>query len=150
MRRRNRWMAILLVVAGLQLLACTRTPTDAASKTEPAKVERLEGGNLIRVRLSAKAAERLGIRTAPVRDEEGARKSGTPRKVIPYSAMLYDPDGRTWTYANPEPLIFVRRHIKIDSIRGDLAVLSEGPPSGTPVVTVGAAELFGIEFGVGK
>ena len=34
-------------------------------------------------------------------------------------------------------------------IDGDLAVLSHGPPSGTEVVTVGAAELFGAEFGIG-
>ena len=29
---------------------------------------------------------------------------------------------------------------------GDLTVLSHGPPSGAAVVTVGAAELLGIEF----
>jgi hypothetical protein len=35
-------------------------------------------------------------------------------------------------------------------IDGDLAVLPEGPLSSTEVVTVGAAELFGTEFGAGK
>lgn len=35
-------------------------------------------------------------------------------------------------------------------IDGDLAVLSHVPPAGTQIVTVGAAELFGTEFGVGK
>jgi hypothetical protein len=30
-----------------------------------------------------------------------------------------------------------------------VAVLSSGPPVGTRIVTVGVAELFGTEFGVG-
>ena len=34
-------------------------------------------------------------------------------------------------------------------IDGDVAVLSSGPPVGTRIVTVGVAELFGTEFGVG-
>jgi hypothetical protein len=33
---------------------------------------------------------------------------------------------------------------------GESAVLDQGPPTGTRVVTAGAAELFGTEFGVGK
>ena len=32
---------------------------------------------------------------------------------------------------------------------GDYAVLSDGPAAGTPVVSVGVAELFGAEFDVG-
>ena len=73
----------------------------------------------------------------------------TPRKVIPYAALLYDADGSSWTYTNPEPLVFVRHRVSVDHIVNDLAVLSEGPPSGTPVVTVGASELFGAEFRIG-
>ena len=150
MRHRERWMVVALVAAGSQLLPCPQAAADTARKGEPATVERIEGGNRVRVRLSEKAAERLGIRTATVRDEEGAGKRATPRKVIPYSALLYDPDGRVWTYTNPEPLTFVRERVAVDFIRGDLAVLSRGPRSGTAVVTIGAAELFGIEFGIGK
>jgi len=33
---------------------------------------------------------------------------------------------------------------------GTMAVLDHGPAPGTRVVTAGAAELFGTEFGVGK
>jgi hypothetical protein len=33
---------------------------------------------------------------------------------------------------------------------GETAVLNEGPAPNTSVVTVGGAELLGIEFGVGK
>lgn len=76
--------------------------------------------------------------------------SGAQRKVIPYSAVIYDLRGETWVYTNPEPLVFVRHAIHVDYIEGDLAVLLEGPPAGTKVATVGVAELFGTEFGVGK
>ncbi len=76
--------------------------------------------------------------------------SGEPRKTIPYGAVLYDPTGKTWVYTNPSELVFVREPIQIQTIAGDDVILSEGPPSGAPVVTVGAAELYGTEFGVGK
>lgn len=71
--------------------------------------------------------------------------SGKPQKVIPYAAVLYDPRGNTWTYTNPEPLVFVRHSIDVEFIEGDRAVLREGPPIGATVVTAGAAELFGVE-----
>ena len=67
------------------------------------------------------------------------------KKVVPYSAVYYDATGNTWVYVNPEPLVFERQKIVIDHIMGDLAVLSDGQPSGTTVVTVGAALLYGAE-----
>jgi len=75
---------------------------------------------------------------------------GEKRKVVPYSAVLYDVHGETWVYTNPEPLVFVRRKVDVDYIEGDVAVLEDGPRSGTAVVTVGAALLFGTELGFGK
>ena len=71
-------------------------------------------------------------------------------KVVPYAAVLYYAGGNTWAYTTPQPLTFVRQAIHIDYIEGDLAVLADGPPSGTEVVIVGAAELFGAETGIGK
>lgn len=75
--------------------------------------------------------------------------AGTERLVVPYSAVVYDPIGQTWTYTNPEPLVFVRSPISIVFIDGGEAILSDGPPPGTEVVIVGSAELFGVESGVG-
>ena len=49
----------------------------------------------------------------------------------------------------PEPLTFVRHRVVIDKIDRGLAVLQDGPAVGTKVVTVGAAELYGAESGVG-
>jgi hypothetical protein len=76
--------------------------------------------------------------------------SGAQRKIIPYGAVLYDAHGDTWTYTSPEAMVFVRHAIAIDYIEGDLAILTDGPATGTLVVTSGAAELYGAEFGVGK
>ena len=76
--------------------------------------------------------------------------SGTQRMVVPYSAVIYDLQGATWVYVSPEPLVFVREPVTIDYIQGDLAVLSDGPPVGTEVATVGVAELYGADTGVGK
>jgi len=75
--------------------------------------------------------------------------NGTLRMIVPYSAVLYDVHGETWVYTNPAPLTFVRHLINVDYIEGDQAILLEGPPAGTSIVTVGVAELFGLEFGIG-
>jgi hypothetical protein len=85
-----------------------------------------------------------------VRVELTLQGSGTQRPVAPYAAVIYGLQGDTWLYTNPEPLTFVREPVTIDYIDGDLAILAEGPPAGTVVVTAGAAELYGTEFGVGK
>ena len=67
------------------------------------------------------------------------------RKVIPYGAILYDTKGQTWTFTNPEPLVFIRHSVTVERISGDKVILTEGPPVGTTVVTVGSAELMGAE-----
>ena len=120
-----------------------------SSHIEPATIASVEGTELYRVTLTEEAAERLGIQTAPVSHAEG-EGSGTQRTVIPFSAVVYETDGDTWTYTSPEPLVFVRHRITVESVDGDMAVLSDGPPLGTEVVTVGAALLLGVESGVGQ
>ena len=72
------------------------------------------------------------------------------RSVVPYNAVIYDLEGDTWVYTSPAPLTFVRHHVKVDYIDDDTAILTEAPPVGTKVVSVGVAELFGAEFGIGK
>ena len=149
MKRSNRWIfLVLIIIVALLLYMRTQTP-DTPVKSEPAKVESIPGSNFKRVTLTAKAASRLGIQTVPVREEKVVR-SGRVQKVIPYASIIYGLHGETWTYTNPEPLVFVRNSITIDYIDADLAVLTEGPPPETLVVTVGVAELYGTETGVGK
>jgi hypothetical protein len=62
--------------------------------------------------------------------------------------VLYDADGRTYTYTSPKPLVFVRHPIRVIRIQGARALLSSGPPAGTRVVTVGSQELYGSEYDV--
>ena len=76
--------------------------------------------------------------------------SGTERKIVPFAALLYDVNGKTWVYTNPESLTFVRAPVTVDYIEDDLVFLSEGPPVGTEVVTVGGSLLYGAETGVSK
>ena len=87
---------------------------------------------------SLQAGQSVGVRLV----EPG---SNTPKKVVPYSAILYDLTGDTWVYTNPEPSVFVRERVDIERIDKDLAVLNTGPAVGTQVVTIGAAELYGAE-----
>ena len=148
MWHRNRWMiAVLIIAAALTLTACAAQAPESSTSSPPARVERIGETNFSRVILTAEAAKRLDIQTAPVRD---AQVRGKLRKVVPYAAVFYDLNGAIWAYTNPEPLTFVRARISVDYIDGDMAVLSDGPPSGTEVVTVGSSELYGTEFGVGQ
>jgi hypothetical protein len=144
MRHHDRWMVVVLILACLQLTACSQTALMAVEEESgPAKVEHLKGEQPTRVTLTQEAAKRLDIQTATIRD---VAIGGTQRRIIPYAAVLYDTEGNTWTYASPEPLVFVRNRINIDYIDGDMAVLSDGPSTGSAVVTVGAAELYGSEL----
>jgi len=70
--------------------------------------------------------------------------------VVPYSSILYDMHGGAWVYESVAPHVYVRQRVSLHYVLGDLAVLSRGPTAGAKVVSAGAAELFGTEFGVGK
>jgi hypothetical protein len=254
MKPMRRWLIGMGILASMYLSACAGAPA-AIEKVPPAYLEPIEGTELQRVILTEKAAQRLDIQTALVREEQVMRKwivggvvvapaesaaadptslwvrvlldqseldrvnrraparilplddeeeededdeadelfaeadegpgddaeeggqglfylmrkgetglapgqrvlvelsrsgSGGSRKIIPFAAVIYEPNGTTWVYTNPETLIFIRQPIVIDYIEGGLAVLFEGPEAGIAVVTVGAAELFGAETGVSK
>jgi len=148
MRHSKRWLAVLgLLIAIPQLSACTQTSAEATSGAEPAKVEHVEGSeDVSRLTLTPKAVERLGIQTTPLSE---ATVAGKKRKIVPYGAVLYDADGKTSVYVSSAPNTYVREPITVDFIEGDRAVLSAGPAAGTAIVTVGAAELYGTETGVG-
>lgn len=71
--------------------------------------------------------------------------SGDSHKLVPYRSVFYDSKGSPWVYVNTKPLTYERQPIKIKNVVGDMAVLSEGPPLDTPIVTVGASLLYGSE-----
>jgi hypothetical protein len=146
MFHRNRWLVLIMIMAFLMLAACS----DAAAiggKSEPAIVEPIAGTEFNRVILTAKAAQRLGIELDSIREEQ---MNGKLEMVLPYAAILYGLNGETWAYTSPDTLTFVRSPITVDYIEGDNVVLVDGPPVGTDVVTVGVAELFGTDTGIGK
>jgi hypothetical protein len=143
-RQRRRW-ALLLVscVIGLGLAGCARART-APDPTPPATLRAVPGTTLHDVTLSAQALADLGLRTTAV------RAAGRGRTAIPLSAVIYDPEGRSWTYVAIAARTFVRRPIAIVRFDGETVFLGSGPPVGAPVVTVGAPELLGAEYGVGE
>jgi hypothetical protein len=140
--------ATALVVA-LALSGCAKTAEVAVKRKEPVKVDKVAGTNFKRLQLEPAAATRIRLRTEPV---QALHRFGgtTERTTVPYGAVIYDAKGATWVYTNPEPLVFLRAPVTVDYFEGDVAVLLAGPPTGTAVVTDGASELTGVEFGVGK
>jgi hypothetical protein len=143
--RCGRWaVAVLVAASAAGVTGCSAEASSTASAVKPAKVEKIEGSELKRITLTEKAAQRLDIQTTDVRDHAG-------QLVMPYAALIYDANGGTWAYTNPEPLVYLREPVAVVRIDADLVVLASGRPAvGTAVVTVGAAELFGTELGLGK
>jgi hypothetical protein len=146
--RRGVWLVLLVIVAGLiafSLYEGISSGSDAAEggdTVEAVEIEPLGDTGFARVRLSQPAYDRLGIETAAVRPREGRRA----RTVIPYSAVLYGPNGETWAYVVVAPRTFVRRPVVVQSVEATVVALARGPRPGARVVTVGAAELLGSEL----
>ncbi|MDI1464828.1 hypothetical protein QEZ54_28045 [Catellatospora sp. KI3] len=149
----DRWTVIalvvgLLLVAGLGVAAVLKEPASTAAAPKPAKVEALPGRTEKKIVLTEEGAARLGLQTQPVAAATAGKRAIT---TIPYSALMYLPDGSTWAYTPTDhPLAFVRHPVQVTAIQGDKVLLAQGPAAGTPVVTVGVAELYGAETGVGK
>jgi hypothetical protein len=136
-------VAGLVIGAAAILAGCA---TEAPAEAPPALIKPVAGSQIPELQLTEHAIQRLGIVTRPVRQTTTA---GQPaREVIPYSAVVYDHDGSTWTYVNNATRTYERKPITVTEIDGDIAQLSAGPPAGTPVVTVGAAELLGTEYNI--
>ena len=94
----------------------------------------------------APAALRLGEKVSigvPVRASRALRH-------VPSSAIVFDVNGGTWVYQSAADHRYVRRRVFLQHTMAGNAYLATGPLAGTPVVTAGAAELWGVEFGAGK
>ncbi len=79
-----------------------------------------------------------------------AKKSVGNTLVVPWSAILYDFNGGTWVYVKTADHTYARSRIEFSHVAEGYAVLTRGLAEGNEVVTAGAVELFGTEFGVGK
>ena len=132
-----------LVIGATAILAGCATA--APAQAPPALIKPVAGSQIPQLQLTERAIQRLGIVTQPVRQTT----TGQPaQEVIPYSAVVYDNDGSTWTYVNIAARTYEREPVTVTRIDGEVALLSAGPPDGTPVVTVGAAELLGTEYNI--
>jgi hypothetical protein len=139
-----------LVAAIMALAGCGpgTTETDKTGEDDqPARLVQVEGESLSGVALSGRAAERVGIKSEPVREVSTAGAT-TKSKAVPVAALIYDKNGDVWVYTTARLRTYVRQRVTIAQVEGDLAILESGPAVGTAVVTVGAAELFGSESGV--
>lgn len=137
------WRSVLvLVFAGsMGLSGCAVVKPAAAPAGQAASTMEKAGEGLNRLTLTDKAVERLGVTTVKVTKGTGSAL------VIPYGSLVYDATGKTWVYTSPESRTYIRAAVTVDRITGNDVLLRSGPPAGTDVVTVGAAELFGAEFG---
>jgi hypothetical protein len=140
-------VGVALVLAALPLTACKEVETESSVSYEPTKLQLVkakDGGDddASLVLFTSEAARRAQVQTAPV------GRDGT-RLVVPYAALLYDEEGNTFVFTSPKPLTFLRAAVEVDRIEGSRALLSEGPPRGTSVATVGAVEVYGAEQEIG-
>lgn len=87
---------------------------------------------------------RIGERVAVNLPSAGAVSNDL---AVPASAILHDAYGGEWVYVVTGPHVYERRRVEVASIAGATAFLARGLKHGDAVVTAGAAELFGTEFG---
>jgi RND family efflux transporter MFP subunit len=127
-------------------LGATDAPTPARRVTGPLQGDPLAASvNLYYSLSGAGAALRPGERVLvelPLRTTEKGL-------VVPEAAVLYDMHGATWVYEDLGGNAYTRRRVEIARHVGDRAVVRRGIGEGAKVVTAGAAELFGTEFGAG-
>lgn len=144
--QRRLLVAAAVCAAIVSSLPACAAPTAAptAVSEAPAKVEKNADTGIAKLTLTQRGVDRLELKTEPV-----TAGAGTEIK-LPYGALMYDANGKTWVYTSPEPRVFARHELIVSKVEAGVVTATAGPPAGTQVVTVGAAELFGAEFNTGK
>lgn len=147
--QRNSSLTALLLAVALGAGACAAQGESLGEASNSSfRVQPIAGTSLNRVFLSPTGFQRVGIVVVPARPAAGSTKRSAGGTQVPTSAVWYDAQGRTWVYLQVGRLQFVRDPVDVARYTGTVAVLSRGPAPGTPVVKVGAAELYGAEQGV--
>jgi len=126
------------LAAALVLGACSEVESNVR-ENQPYTVEGPEDAAIKTVKMADATAALLPVETVTV------RKDGR-RKVVSHSAVIYNPDGGAFVYTKPKAETYIRAPIDIVRVSGDRAVLSDGPPAGTTIVTTGSAELLATEY----
>ena len=140
-RHEKHCLAVLLVALPLPLAACAASSAGSGGD-RPAVVERLAQSDSYRITLSPETVKRLQIRMTKVTLDG-------KETVVPYSAVFYSANGRTWTYVRQGLFSFTRRAVTVDRIAAATAFVANGLSAGSQVVTKGVAELHGIETSAG-
>lgn len=126
-------------------LAGSAPAVQAKPVSGPPSSDPLAGTLDLYFELAETGALRLGERvvvTLPTR-------SAIDTKVVPWSAVIHDTGGGTWVYVQRGEHQFDRRRVELIAVSGDVAALARAPEVGAQVVSQGAAELYGVEFGAG-
>jgi hypothetical protein len=129
---------LAVLAAGLSVSACSEVESNVR-EVYPYKVEPIKGSEVQRVTMEDETAALLPVETTTVRSEG-------KRKVVPHEALIYNPDGGSFVYTKPEAQTYVRAPVKVVRVDSGEAVLADGPPAATTIVTTGAAELLATEY----
>jgi len=132
---------VLIIIAAAALAGCGRTSAPAA--TPPPAHVRVGHHGTVSVVLTPQGAQRAGLQTAVAASAARGRQA-----VVPYSALLYQPDGSSVIYKVTGPLTYTLVPVAVASVQGRQVYLT-GLAPGTAVVTVGGEELLGVQDGVG-
>jgi uncharacterized secreted protein with C-terminal beta-propeller domain len=135
-------MIVGLALIALSAAGCASTASAETEVQGPAELVPVDGSDIQKVRLTERAIERIDLQTSPVAEREGT-------KVVPYEAIVYDASGETYVYTTTAARTYMRSPVTVFVIDGEDAVLTDGPDVGTEVVTIGTAELFGVEKEIG-
>jgi hypothetical protein len=130
-----------LLIACLPLSACAEVEQASTGGYEPAKLEPVGGGETKRVTFTKEGATRTGLQTTSV-----ARRGD--HLVVPYATLIYDSQGESYVYISPTPLTYLRVEVEVGRVERTRVLLTDGPPVGSEVVTVGAAEVYGAELDI--
>ena len=84
----------------MSLSACKEVEEESAAGYEPAKLEAIKGKSedVQRVTFTKEGAARVDLQTATV------RRSGR-HTVVPYEALIYNDEAKTFVYTSPKPLV---------------------------------------------
>ena len=137
----GRWLAAV-ALAALSVTACAKTGGEEEETNRGATLDSVPGSDTGAVTLTDIAEQRIDLKTVAIEQAANGMQ-------IPYAALLYDPEGSTWAFVKIGDHTFQRQPVAVDHIAGDTVFLTDGPKAGSEVVVIGAAELYGVEVGVG-
>ena len=140
---KNRLITTVFGGAALFLVSGCTKEAPKITKGPPVTKLKQPGDSFETLTLTAKAIERIDIKTGKVEKRDQAPM------VVPYSALIYNPQGETFVFESREDRKFVRVPVTVEKVVGNDVMLAKGPAAGTEIATVGVAELYGSE-GKGK